>query len=85
MAGTHAGVSDIRVIGERLGLDRFLEGSVRQAGDKMRVMVRLVDVGNGHQLWSQCYDRAVRDGFETLDALALEVVEAIRRHLVDEE
>jgi TolB-like protein len=81
MAGTHEGAGDVRVIGERLGLDRLLEGSVRQAGARMRVTVRLVDVADGHQLWSQCYDRIVGDGFETLDALAMEVVEAMRRHL----
>jgi TolB-like protein len=83
MAGTHEGASDVRVIGERLGLDRVLEGSVRRAAGRMRVMVRLVDVGDGHQLWSQCYDRVVGDGFETLDALAIEVVEAMRRHLAN--
>lgn len=80
MAGTHEGASDVRAIGERLGLDRLLEGSVRQAGGRMRVTVRLVDVGDGRQLWTQCYDRVVGDGFETLDALAMEVVEAMRRH-----
>jgi TolB-like protein len=84
MAGTHEGAGDVRVIGERLGLDRLVEGSVRQAGGRMRVMVRLVDASDGHQLWSQCYDRVVGDGFEALDALAVEVVEAMRRHLVEE-
>jgi TolB-like protein len=84
MAGTHEAASDVRAIGERLGLDRLVEGSVRQAGGRMRVMVRLADVSNGHQLWSQCYDRLVGDGFETLDALAAEVVEAMRRHLAKE-
>jgi len=44
-------------------------------------MVRLVDVADGHQLWSQCYDRVVGEGFEALDALAMEVVEAMRGHL----
>ena len=81
MAGTHEGAGDVRVIGERLGLDRLLEGSVRQAGARMRVLVRLVDVADGHQLWSQCYDRVVGEGFEALDALAMEVVEAMRGHL----
>ena len=84
MAGTYEGASDVRAIGERLGLDRLLEGSVRQAGGRMRVTVRLVDVGDGRQLWTQCYDRVVGDGFETLDALAMEVVEAMRRHLAKE-
>lgn len=84
MAGMHEGAGDVRVIGERLGLDRLLEGSVRQAGARMRVLVRLVDVADGHQLWSQCYDRVVGEGFEALDALAMEVVEAMRRHLAME-
>jgi TolB-like protein len=44
-------------------------------------MVRLVDVGDGHQLWSQCYDRVAEDGFEALAALAREVVEAMRPDL----
>src|SRR3954447_2860599 len=84
MAGTHEGVADIREIGQRLELDRLLEGSVRRAGGRMRVMVRLVDVADGHQLWSQCYDRVVGDGFEAQDGLAMEVVEAMRRHLAKE-
>ena len=84
MAGTHEGASDVRKIGERLGLDRLLEGSVRQAGGRMRVTVRLVDVGDGHQLWSQCYDRVVGEGIETLGELAREVVDAMRRHLAKE-
>jgi adenylate cyclase len=81
MAGSHEGVADIREIGQRLGLDRLLEGSVRRASGRMRVTMRLVDVADGHQLWSQCYDRVVGDGFEALDALAMEVVESMRRHL----
>jgi TolB-like protein len=84
MAGTHEGVADIREIGQRLELDRLLEGSVRRAGGRMRVMMRLVDVADGHQLWSQCYDRVVGDGFEAQDGLAMEVVEAMRRHLAKE-
>ena len=84
MTGTHEGASDVRAIGERLGLDWLLEGSVRQAGGRMRVMVRLVDVGDGHQLWSQGYDRVVGEGFDALDALATEIVEGMRRHLAQE-
>ncbi len=84
MAGTHAGAGDVRAIGERLGLDRLLEGSIRRAGGRIRVMVRLVDVGDGHQLWSQGYDRVVAEGIEALDALAMEVVEGMRRHLAKE-
>jgi TolB-like protein len=85
MSGRHEGASDVRVIGERLGLDRLLEGSVRQAGGRMRVTLRLVNVGDGRQLWTQCYDRVVGDGFETLDRLAMEVGEAIRRVLAREQ
>ncbi len=84
MAGKHQGASDVRVIGERLGLDRLLEGSVRQAGGRMRVTVRLVNVGDGCQLWTQCYDRVVGDGVETVNALAMEVSEAMRRLLAKE-
>jgi TolB-like protein len=47
-------------------------------------MVRLVEVGDGHQVWSQSYERVVEDGFETQEALAMEFVEALRVHLADE-
>jgi serine/threonine protein kinase len=48
---------DLRTIGERLNVTTVLEGSVRRAGDRVRITVQLSDVQNGFQLWSERYDR----------------------------
>ena len=69
--------SDPREIGRLLGADRLIDGSVREAGGKVRVTLRLVDVANGLQLWSGKFERTMHDIF----ALQDEIVYAIRRTL----
>src|SRR5207248_3173983 len=50
---------DARDIGRRLGVEALLEGSVRKAGQRLRITVQLIDSRNGYQLWSERFDRAV--------------------------
>jgi hypothetical protein len=47
-----------------------LDGSVRRAGDEVRITVRLSDVANGYQIWSEHYDRGIRDIFNVQDEIA---------------
>jgi len=54
---------DLRRIGETLGVATVLEGSVRRAGDRVRVTTQLVRVADGFHLWSQTYDRTLNDVF----------------------
>jgi serine/threonine-protein kinase len=69
---------DLRTIGEKLNVTTVLEGSVRRAGDRVRITVQLNDVANGFQLWSERYDRGLKDIFDVQDEIAKAVVERLR-------
>jgi adenylate cyclase len=81
---------DAREIGRRLGVEALLEGSVRKAGQRLRITVQLIDARNGYQLWSERFDREVADIFAIQDEIAGSVVRALglslrqgeQRHLV---
>ena len=55
-----------------------LEGSVRRAGDRVRITVQLSDVANGFQLWSERYDRELKDIFDVQDEIAKAIAERLR-------
>src|SRR3546814_16621851 len=55
---------DTRTIGARLGVAHLLEGSVRHAGDTVRITAQLIRAADGSTLWSEHYDRPFRDLFE---------------------
>jgi serine/threonine-protein kinase len=61
---------DAREIGERLRVRTLLEGSVRKAGDQVRVTAQLINAADGYHLWSQSYDRKLADVFAVQDELA---------------
>jgi TolB-like protein/Flp pilus assembly protein TadD len=69
---------DVRQIARELDVDVLLEGSVRSAGDRVRLTVQLVDGQSGYHLWSQNYDRDFSDLFALQDELASAIVQAIR-------
>lgn len=69
---------DLRTIGAKLNVTTVLEGSVRRAGDRLRITVRLSDVHNGYQLWSERYDRELKDIFDTQDEIAKAIAERLR-------
>jgi adenylate cyclase len=68
---------DARVIGKRLGVEAFLEGSIRKAGNRLRIMVQLVETQNGYHLWSQRFDREIEDIFAIQDEIARSVLDAL--------
>jgi TolB-like protein/Tfp pilus assembly protein PilF len=70
--------ADLRTIGERLNVTTVLEGSVRRAGDRVRITVQLSDVANGFQLWSERYDRELKDIFDVQDEIARAIAERLR-------
>jgi serine/threonine-protein kinase len=61
---------DLRRIAETLGVANVLEGSVRRAGNRLRITARLVDASDGSQMWSERYDRDLTDVFELQDEIA---------------
>ena len=69
---------DLRTIGEKLNVTTVLEGSVRRAGDRVRITVQLSDVANGFQLWSERYDRELKDIFDVQDEIAKAIAERLR-------
>ncbi|HEY8184217.1 MAG TPA: protein kinase [Thermoanaerobaculia bacterium] len=69
---------DIRRIGERLNVRSILEGSVRKAGDRLRVTVQLINVGDGYHLWSERYDRKLEDVFAIQDEIAEATARALK-------
>ena len=73
---------ELRRIGERLGVEKVIEGSVRKSGGLLRISVQLVNLADGAHLWSGKYDREPRDVFALQDEIADRVVEALRGRLV---
>src|SRR6266487_2476111 len=67
-----------RKVGEQLHVNAVLEGSVRKAGDKLRVAAQLINVSDGYHLWSEDYDGDVRDIFTFQSNVAQRVVEALQ-------
>jgi serine/threonine-protein kinase len=76
---------DVREIGERLGVRSILEGSVRQAGGRLRVTAQLIDVTSGYQLWSERFDRTLDDVFAVQDEIARAIVGTLRVRLFGED
>src|SRR5438093_1363749 len=67
-----------RKVGEQLHVNAVLEGSVRKAGDKLRVTAQLVNVSDGYHLWSEDYDGDVKDILTFQSNVAKRVVEALQ-------
>jgi len=76
---------DIRRVGEQLSVGTVLEGSVRKAGNRLRVTAQLVSVVDGYHLWSDRYDRELEDVFAIQDEIAGSIVKALRVVLSEEE
>ncbi|MCK5326567.1 MAG: tetratricopeptide repeat protein [Woeseiaceae bacterium] len=68
----------VQKIGEELGVKTLLEGSVRKAGDKVRITAQLIDATNGYHLWSETYDRRLDDIFAVQDEIAGAIVSTLK-------
>ena len=68
---------DAREIGQRLGVETLLDGSIRKSGKRVRISVQLVDASNGYQLWSERFDREIEDIFAIQDEIARSVLESL--------
>jgi adenylate cyclase len=76
---------DVRQVGEELGVETVLEGSVRQAGDQVRITAQLIDAETGFHLWSETYDRQLKDIFAVQDEIARAIVDRLKIQLAPEE
>ncbi len=72
---------DARELGRRLGVSGLIEGSIRQAGERIRLTAHLVNVADGCQLWSERYERSAEEPFAVQDELAGLIVKAVEARL----
>jgi TolB-like protein/tetratricopeptide (TPR) repeat protein len=72
---------DIRVIGQMLTVETVLEGSVRKAGNRLRVTAQLINVADGFHLWSERYDREMQDVFAIQDDITQAIMGALKVRL----
>ena len=76
---------DICEIGKKLNVQSVLEGSIRKAGNKLRITAQLVDVTDGYHLWSEKYDRDMEDIFAIQDEISLAIVDNLKIKLLRDE
>src|SRR5262245_40680258 len=72
---------DLRKIGHQLGVARLVEGSVRRAGNRVRVNVQLIDVSTNRGLWAQTYDRDLADVFAIQTEIATSIANQLQARL----
>lgn len=75
---------DVREVGKRLNVTTVVEGSVRKAGNRLRVTAQLISVGDGYHLWSQRYTCELEDVFTIQDEISEKIVGALKGKLVGE-
>lgn len=73
---------DVKQVGRELGVRYVLEGSVRKAGDRVRVTVQLIDTATGNHLWAERYDRQITDVFALQDEITETVTATIAPQLL---
>ena len=69
---------DVRKIGENLGVANILEGSIRKSGNIIRITAQLIEVKNGAHLWSETYDREMKDVFALQDEISKMIVDILK-------
>jgi TolB-like protein len=69
---------DIREIGQKLDVRTVLEGSIRKAGNRLRVTAQLINVEDGFHLWSERYDRELADIFAIQDEITGAIVDSLK-------
>jgi adenylate cyclase len=75
----------VQQVGEELGVRYVLEGSVRKAGNRVRITAQLVDTKTGYHLWAERYDRNLDDIFELQDEVTQKIVAALKVELTQGE
>jgi len=76
---------DIRNVARELGVASVLEGSIRRAGNRVRITAQLIDAGDGSHLWAERYDRDLTDIFEVQDEVTQRIVDALKVTLTPSE
>ena len=69
---------DVRKIGQNLGVANILEGSIRKSGNLIRITAQLIEVSKGTHLWSETYDREMKDVFALQDEISKMIVDILK-------
>src|SRR5690349_7765615 len=77
--------TDITEIGNKLKVATVLEGSVRKAGNRLRITAQLINTADGYHLWSERYDRNMKDIFDIQDEISLAILNALKVKLLGDE
>ena len=75
----------VQQVGQELGVQYVLEGSVRKAGERVRITAQLIDAKTGHHLWAERYDRHLTDIFAVQDEITVNIVRAMQVKLTEGE
>ena len=76
---------DLKTIGEKLGVNTLLEGTVRKQAERVRIVAELVNAADGRELWSQTYDRELKDVFAVQSEIAQAVADSLKVTLLGAE
>ena len=76
--------TDSGAIGQKLGVAHLIEGSVRKQGDRVRIVAELVNAADGRSIWSETYDRELKDVFAVQEEIAKSVAEQMKVKLLGE-
>jgi serine/threonine protein kinase/tetratricopeptide (TPR) repeat protein len=76
---------DIHDVGRKLRVDTVLEGSVRKAGNRLRITAQLISVADGYHVWSEKFDRDMEDVFAIQDEISLAIVDELKLELLGNE
>jgi TolB-like protein/Tfp pilus assembly protein PilF len=76
---------DAREIGRKLNVSTLLEGSVRKAGNRIRINTKLINASDGSQVWSESYNRIMEDIFAIQDEISLSIVDNLKLKLIRKE
>jgi adenylate cyclase len=77
--------TNVSEIGAALNVKTVLEGSVRKSANRLRISAQLINVADGYHLWSERYDREMKDVFDVQDEITLAIVDALRVKLLGDE
>jgi serine/threonine-protein kinase len=72
---------DIREVGQRLGANLVIEGSVRKAGEQLRITAQAIQTESGHHIWSETFRRELKDVFAIQEEIAQSVADLLRLHI----
>ncbi len=75
---------DIQEVGQKLKVNTVLEGSVRRAGNELRITAQLINIADGYHLWSETYDRELKDIFSIQDEISLQIINKLKIELLGE-